>query len=57
MGEGCREPAGTFPPCPVGLVRGEACFQPFGLHNPHIVDSLGNFPGSTSCSEGGEMSD
>ena len=57
MGEGCREPAGTFPPCPVGLVRGEACFQPFCLHNPHIVDSLGNFPRSTSCSEGGEMSD
>lgn len=27
------------------------------LHNPRIVDSLGNFPGSTSCSEGGEMSD
>ena len=46
-----------YPPRPVGLVWGEACFQPFCLHNPRIVDSLGNFPGSTSCSEGGEMSD
>lgn len=43
---------------PVGLILGTG---PLPLllhfHNPCIVDSLGNFPGSTSCLEGGEMTD
>lgn len=53
-GLGC--PAGA--PCARWAQRWEkGPSEPFRLHNPHIVDSLGNFPGSTSCWEGGEMSD
>lgn len=37
--------------CPLCLVG------PLPRHNPCIVDSLGNFPGSTSCSQGGVMTD
>lgn len=56
--------AGAGACCPPGVLsaRWAWCweggpFPPFRLHNPRIVDSLVNFPGSTSCSEGGGMTD
>lgn len=41
----------------MSLVLGTRPLPLLRFHNPCIVDSLGNFPGSTSCLEGREMTD